>query len=118
MTDKVQKIREEVARIINRRLNLINGDYFDLIKETNGFTNEIMSIINSLQEEPNILPVFDEGYWERLGEEPVSEDLEKAINDAMPHRYCWSGDGKPVYTKEQMKEFFKTGVQWQKKQFE
>lgn len=51
MTDKVQKIREEVERIINRRLNLINGDYFDLNKETDGFTNEIMNIIDSLQGE-------------------------------------------------------------------
>ena len=51
MTDKVQKIREKVEIVINRRLNLLNGDYFDLIKEADGFTNEIMNIINSLQEE-------------------------------------------------------------------
>ena len=39
MTDKVQKIREEVEMVINRRLNLLNGDYFDLNKEADGFTN-------------------------------------------------------------------------------
>lgn len=63
MTDKVQKIREEVEMVINRRLNLLNGDYFDLNKEADGFTNEIMDIIDSLQEEP------------------VSEELEKAAID-------------------------------------
>ena len=43
---------EEVERIINRRLNLINGDYFDLNEETNGLTNEIIDTIELLQEEP------------------------------------------------------------------
>ena len=52
MTDKVQKIRKEVEMVVNRRLNLLNGDYFDLNKEADGFTNEIMYIIDSLQEEP------------------------------------------------------------------
>ena len=72
MTDKVQKIREEVEMVVNRRLNLLNGDYFDLNKETNGFTNEIINIIDSLQEEPSIPEIVDEHYWEMLGEEPVS----------------------------------------------
>lgn len=62
MTDKVQKIREEVERIINQRLNLLNGDYFDLREETNGFTNEIIDTIDSLQKEP------------------ISEELEKEID--------------------------------------
>jgi hypothetical protein len=52
MTDKVQKIREEVEMVVNRRLNLLNGDYFDLNKEADGFTNEIMDIFDSLQEDP------------------------------------------------------------------
>ena len=34
-------------------------------------------------------------------------DLEKEINDSIPSKYCWSGDGKAVYTKEQMVEFAK-----------
>ena len=54
MTDK-EKIREEIEIVVNRRLNLLNGDYFDLNKEADGFTNEIMDIIYSLQEEPNKL---------------------------------------------------------------
>lgn len=34
-------------------------------------------------EEPKIHPVFDEGYWERLGEEPVSDiDFEKELYKA------------------------------------
>jgi len=51
MTDK-KKIREEVETVISRRLNLLNGDYFDLNKVVDGFTNEIMDIVDSLQEEP------------------------------------------------------------------
>ena len=61
MTDKVQRIRQEIETVINRRLNLINGDYFNLNKEVDGFTNEIMDIIGSLQKEP------------------VSEDFEEAL---------------------------------------
>jgi hypothetical protein len=52
MTDKVQRIREKIKVVINRRLNLLNGDYFELNKETDGFTNEIIDIVDSLQEEP------------------------------------------------------------------
>ena len=63
MIDKIQKIREEIEIVVNRRLNLINGDYFNLNKEADGFTNEIMDIINLLQEEP------------------VSEDLGEYINE-------------------------------------
>ncbi len=33
MIDKVQKIREYVEIVVNRRLNLLNGDYFDLNEE-------------------------------------------------------------------------------------
>jgi hypothetical protein len=61
MIDKIQKIREEVEMVVNRRLNLLNGDYFDLNKEADGFTNEIMDIFDSLQEES------------------VSEEFEKAL---------------------------------------
>lgn len=49
--------------------------------------------------------------------EPVSEGLEKAAEKIMPSKYCWSGDGSTtLYTKEQMKEFFKAGAKWQKQQ--
>lgn len=63
MIDKVQKIRKKIEIVINRRLNLLNGDYFDLNKEADGFTNEIMGIIGSLEEEP------------------VSNDLEKIVEE-------------------------------------
>ncbi len=62
MTDK-EKIRKEVEMVVNRRLNLLNGDYFDLNKEVDGFTNEIMDIVDSLQKEP------------------VSDDLEKEVGN-------------------------------------
>lgn len=107
MTDKVQKIREEVEMVVNRRLNLLNGDYFDLNKEADGFTNEIMDIIDSMQEEeiPPKFPLISQkkcmytkddftdedrkvlcdGCKEECKyaqkEEPVSEDLEKEIDN-------------------------------------
>ena len=94
MTDKVQKIREDVEIVVNRRLNLLNGDYFDLNKEADGFTNEIMDIINPLQEEP------------------VSEDLEEAAK-----RYSDNED--PICTCEEcLLKSFKAGAKWQKEQFE
>ena len=34
-------------------------------------------------------------------------DLEKEIDIAMPSKYCWSGDGEAVYSKEQMRNFAK-----------
>ena len=45
-------------------------------------------------------------------------DLEKEIDFAMPSKYCWSGDGEAVYSKEQMrnfaKYFFELGLKTQK----
>ena len=45
-------------------------------------------------------------------------DLDKEINDSIPSKYCWSGDGEAVYTKEQMvefaKHFFELGLKAQK----
>ena len=93
MTDKVQKIREEVEMVVNRRLNLLNGDYFDLNKETKDFTNEIMDIIDSLQKEP------------------VSEDLEKAAK-----AYSNNLDNICGSIGEQTRNTFKAGAKWQKEQ--
>ena len=93
MADKVQKIREVIEIVVNRRLNLLNGDYFDLNKEVDGFTNEIMDIINSMQEEP------------------VSEELEEAalmhFNDVMEYE---------IKTGHKMAHMtsFKAGAKWQK----
>jgi len=106
MTDKVQKIREEVEMVVSRRLNLLNGDYFDLNKEVDGFTNEIMDIVDSLQEEHA---------------EAKETDLEKIINDYFKD---WKFDNeldimvKPnnysasfTDLKEIVKHFFELGAQ-------
>ena len=92
MTDKVQKIREKIKVVINRRLNLLNGDYFELNKETDGFTNEIIDIVDSLQEEP------------------VSEDLEEAVNAYIGYA-PEVDESSSVYGKRQA---FKVGAKWQK----
>lgn len=100
MTDKVQKIREEVEMVINRRLNLLNGDYFDLNKEADGFTNEIMDIIDSLQEEP------------------VSEELEKAAIDICSKVLKGETitiDGYEYVVLSDAEECLKAGAKWQKR---
>jgi len=63
MIDKVQKVREKIEIVVNRRLNFFNGCYFDLNEETKGFTNEITDIIDSLQEDPVSV-------WHDASEEP------------------------------------------------
>jgi hypothetical protein len=69
MTDKVQKIREEIEkRLKGERFLSSDKEY-----------NYLLSFIDSLQEEPSIPEIVDEHYWEMLGEEPVSEDLENNI---------------------------------------
>ena len=105
MIDKVQKIRKEVEMVVNRRLNLLNGDHFDLNKEVDGFTNEIIDIINSLQQEP------------------ISEDLEIAANEwdakasFTPFYMALDGNGNPYEIKQDYTthaESFKAGAKWQK----
>ena len=60
---QLEKIKAEISQIVNRRLNLVQGEYFNLQEETNGMTNELVdTFVNSLQAEP------------------VSEDLEKEID--------------------------------------
>ena len=65
----------------------------------------------------NIPPVFDEGYWERLGEKPVSEDLIVATNN-----YCVNvRKGYPRVMDETDRYIcnaFKAGAKWQKEKFE
>ncbi len=84
MTDKVQKIREEVEK---------RYEYWKE-KESNSHSIEseirmsecqhLLLMLNSLQGEPTIPDIVDEHYWEMLGEEPqehVSDDFEKALTE-------------------------------------
>lgn len=88
MTDK-EKIRKEVEMVVNRRLNLLNGDYFDLNKEADGFTNEIMDIIDSLQE-------------------PVSDDLEEFALQYAGHHAPYDS------CMQEVEDAVKAGAKWQK----
>ena len=65
MIDKEQ-IRKNIEHIVQRKLNLLNGDVFDLTEETEGLTNEI---IDSLQEEPVSEALKDMPKWERATED-------------------------------------------------
>lgn len=68
---------------------------------------------------PNILPVFDEGYWERLGKEPVSEDLVKVAEEYAKKHSILLGfdcDSEPIETGTDIKKAVIYGANWQKQQ--
>ena len=95
MTDKVQKIREEVEKL---KSNLMYGACSSQVAmETRckeEAYNEVLAILDSKQEEP------------------VSEDLEEAVNAYIG--YAPDIDESPsTYGKRQA---FKAGAQWQKEQ--
>ena len=94
MTDKVQKIREEVERL---KSNLVHGACASQIAmETRckeEAYDEVISLLDSLQEEP------------------VSEDLEKAA-----WSYTNNIDNIGGSVGEQTRNAFKAGTRWQKKQ--
>lgn len=118
MTDKVQKIREEVERLMN-----------ELIQEKEkGFDSDIddacilelqnvLTFIDSLQEEPiseqNLSSV------ERIGkdwkEDPISEDLEEACEqlseDARKHK---AETSSPFFSQTDYKQGVMDGAKWQK----
>ena len=60
------------------------------------------------EEEPTIPDIVDEHFWEMLGEEPVSEKLEKAAVEAF--KQIVDSD------KNSFLEIFKDGANWQKQQ--
>ena len=96
MTDKVQKIREEVQRLMN-----------ELIQEKEkGFSSD--SDDACILELQNVLTYIDS-----LQEEPVSEDLNKAAKD-----YSNNLDNICGSIGEQTRNAFKAGAKWGKEQAE
>ena len=87
MTDKVQKIREEVEKRYGywkeKEFNSHSIESEIRMSEC----KHLLLMLDSLQEEPKIPQVFDEGYWERLGEEPVSKEIDdynhKAVMESL-----------------------------------
>lgn len=105
MTDKVQKIREEVER----RMNCFKNERNTLLKASDNnlslgariaMCEEILSFIDSLQEEP------------------VSEELEEAANTYVDNWYKLNNLDKESYPidVEISKNDFKVGAKWQKEQ--
>ncbi len=105
MTDKVQKIREEVERLMN-----------ELIQEKEkGFGSDTDD--TCILELQNVLTYIDS-----LQEEPVSEDLEEAANcykdmitpeevDDPEHAYSYE-----TYTEYQIADAFISGSKWKEQQ--
>jgi hypothetical protein len=63
--------------------------------------------------DPAIQDIVDKHFWEMLGEEPASKDLEEAAEHFAFHQ-TYSGDME--YIAENEKEAFKAGANWQKQQ--
>jgi hypothetical protein len=78
---------------------------------------ELANIPN--KKEPTIPDIVDEHWWEMLGEEPVSEDLEKFIQfiaDELPQGITVTphGDFDLTTIKQLIKDAAKIGANWQK----
>ena len=97
MTEK-EKIRAEIIRRMKGKCPIVCSY---IIYE------DILNFIDSMQEEPTIPDIVDEHYWEMLGEEPVSEDLEEAAKNYM------RSQNPPIWG---LYHGFKAGAQWQKQQ--
>lgn len=103
MNKQVEQIRAE----IERRLRLLeHGDAdIEVMKRVEGVIKGYKAVLSFIDSIP---------------EEPVSEDLDKAIEDAMPGVPAWHidevGDDsyENAYNSDQMAEMFKNGVNWQK----
>lgn len=96
MTDKVQKIREEVARL--------RKSYQIMYQELDCESPELMSVCAKRNLCQDILMFIDS-----MQEEPVSEDLEEAANEYKCQQAL--EDYRPSLYKA-----FKAGAKWQKEQ--
>lgn len=105
MNKQVEQIRAE----IERRLRLLeHGDAdIEVMKRVEGVIKGYKAVLSFIDSIP---------------EEPVSEDLDKAIEDAMPGVPAWHidevGDDtyENAYNSIQMADMFKAGADWQKMQ--
>lgn len=101
MTDKLQKIREEVERLRNihqiKYQNLDTNDNMCLVEcGKRNLCNELLSFIDSLPEEP------------------VSDDFEEACNQmSEAARISKCEAGKPFFSDGDYKLGFKAGANWQ-----
>jgi hypothetical protein len=84
MIDK-EHILSKIERIVNRRLNLLQGEYFNLEEETKGMTNELVDILCSI--EPTI--------------EALRTEYEKGRADVIADTISWLENCWPKYCSNQ-----------------
>ena len=121
MTDKVQKIREEVIRLRNlhqmKYQQIDTNDNMCLVEcGKRNLCNELLSFIDSLQEEPKVKESTKTQHInetckdsdDSLTQESVNEELEKAAVEAF--KQIVDSD------KNNFLEIFKAGAKWQKEQ--
>ena len=108
MKDKVQKIREEVERLMNEPIQ----------EKEKGFGSDVDDAC--ILELLNVLTYIDS-----LQEEPVSEDFNKALEDKIRKAQGWTyieemGCECPIYQEfgaYDLEKFAKWAANWQKQQF-
>ena len=140
MADKVQKIRKEVEKLhgnpyymmavkdalaiidslqeepseIKSKCMYTNDSYTDEDRKVlcDGCEEECKYNKKERKKEPSIPDIVDEHFYEMLGEEPVSEDLEEAVNAYIGYA-PEVDESSSVYGKRLA---FKAGAKWQKQQ--
>lgn len=73
----------EIERIVNRRLNLLQGEYFNLEEETKGMTNELIDILCSI--EPTIEALhteYEKGRADALANALTLDEIKGMENQA------------------------------------
>ena len=129
MSDKVQLIKQEIKRLKNEQLSIFSKGENDEICGTAlihiSVYNQLLSLIDSLPEEP----IVKEITWKDVNtydiEEPASKDLEEAASEwdktasFQPFYMQLDCKGNPCDVKQDItthKESFKAGAEWQKQQ--
>ena len=129
MTDKIQKIREGIEKL---KSQLLRGACSSQVAmETRckeEAYNDVLALLDTMQEEPtswldefrakldsmskeDFKKIFDK-YAIDFEEEPISEDLEEAANNALNNVL----NAHEIVNVRSCLEMFKSGVNWQKQQ--
>lgn len=114
MTDKLQKIRAEIERLQDGLMDAQGRFCTNAAESAYHILCHLENFINSMQEEHTIPDIVDEHWWEMLGEEPVSEDLEEAAKHYLYSNILYDDVYVGNPTDNDCVEMFKAGAQWQK----
>lgn len=105
MIDK-EHILSKIERIVNRRLNLLQGEYFDLEEETKGMTNELVDILCSI--EPTIEALRTE--YEKGRADVIKKTL-KWLWDLNQEHEIMSYTDSHILDSEELQQYYKNNIE-------